>query len=270
MRILFLITTIIVLPLTLHAQLQINNGESAKSSSLGFASNSLTGIHAINNNQAGLARVQNFEALFSTEQRFGIEQLNHSFLAISKRILSDNIFGLFISSYGIDALKQQQISLSYARSMSQRLNIGLAFDLFLIDAKEYGKSNNYTINAGIQYELNDRFLVGLHITNPVKSSVNENSEIVSSYDVGLKYVVTNKVDLYAQVEKVSGYNVSAAFGIDYEIHQMLRLRVGASSAASTIHFGMAIPLSDQINLEGSAYRHPSLGLTPGLSVNYAN
>jgi len=51
---------------------------------------------------------------------------------------------------------------------------------------------------------------------------------------------------------------------------MLHLRVGGSTAASTIHFGIGIPLSNQIDIEGSAYNHPTLGLTPGLSVKYAN
>jgi len=236
----------------------------------GFTNTTDAGVNSLLGNQSGLKSIDNFGAIISSEQRFGISDLNIISLGIAKRIEERGVIGLMIGSFGLDALKQQMLVLNYSREMSQFWDLSVAFDLFRIDASEFGSTNKFSFQIGSLFSITDGLTVGVHIKNPFSSDIDESTNYGGVYSLGLTYDFDDKVSLSTQLTKVNGVSVNFRNGLSYQLHEKVNFNIGFATNPSTVHFGLGINLSETFRLDGAFYRHESLGLSPALSVTYEN
>lgn len=234
----------------------------------GFVNTTESGVLAVQANPAGMTSLNNIGLVLSSEQRFGLSDLQVISLAAAKRIDGSSVIGLTVGSFGLSKLKQQTIALSYARTLSSQLSIAVAFDVFRIDASEFGSSNRFSFQLGGQYQISESITFGLLIKNPVASELNETTQYGSVYSLGFRYRIDDKVQFYSQLSKLENTPWDWRNGLDYSIHESFDLKVGFSSSPSTIHFGVGVRLGKTTRMDAAFYRHETLGLTPALSVVY--
>lgn len=245
-----------------HSDLFFTSSSTAR----GFVNTTESGIYAVQGNPAGMTSLDNFGIILSSEQRFGLSDLQAISIATAKRIDQSSVIGLTIGSFGLSKLKQQLVALSYARQLSRKLSLSLSMDLFRLDANEFGSTNRFSFQLGSCYKVSESIIIGLLIKNPVSSEINDTSQLGSVYSFGFQYIIDDKVQFYSQLSKLHNTPLDWRNGISYSVHEALNLRVGFSSSPSTIHFGVGIRLAKKLNMDAAFYRHETLGLTPVLSV----
>lgn len=258
------------MPAGLQAQQHTDLFFSGNSIGKGFTNTTETGVQSLLGNQSGLKSIENFGGILNSEQRFGISELNVISIGLAKRIDEYGVIGLMIGSFGLDALKQQTVVLNYSREMTKLWDLSVAFDVFRIDAAEFGSTNKFSFQIGSLFNVSEKLKIGLHIKNPFSSDIDESTNYGGVYSLGLTYEFDEKVSLSTQLTKVNGASINFRNGLSYQLHEKVDFNIGFATNPSTVHFGVGINLSDAFRLDGSFYRHESLGLSPALSVSYEN
>jgi len=229
---------------------------------------SSSGAESVFLNQAGLLDINNFGVSLSSEQRFGIADLRTVLASVAFRIDNNSVIGLGIGSYGLSDLKQQLLTLSYARLLSESLSLAVAFDIARIDAKEFGAKNIVGIEIGSKYLFSKTITLGLSIKNPISGSVNEGLDNGSQIALGTEAALDDKVSLFADVIRTDWDIWDVRSGISYQMQKRLQFALGFSTGRSTVHFGFRIGLQDNIKLHTAMHRHAALGLTPSIGLDF--
>ena len=240
----------------------------ATSMSMGGIQSTHEGIDAILNNQAGLSSIHNFGFIASSEQRFLLSELVTIAAGAVYGDKNLGTFGLMMSSFGIDEFREQKIGFAYSRKLLDNLSIGGQLDYLSTRIDGYGKSSTITFELGIQSKVSKEVLVGFHIFSPGTIRQGPESDLPTQINAGISYFPSEKLLVSAEVEKIIDLEYSLRLGISYKIYDQLSLRAGASSGATTVSFGLAYVLNQQIHFEGAFSQHEILGTTPGASLKY--
>jgi len=153
LRFFTLLVFVIIMPIVIIGQQHTDLFYSGASIGKGFTNTTEIGVHSLLGNQSGLKTIDNFGVILSSEQRFGIRDLNIISIGIVKRIDEHGVVGLMLGSFGLDALKQQILVLNYSREMTKKWDLAVAFDLFRIDASEFGAINKFSFQIGSSFEF---------------------------------------------------------------------------------------------------------------------
>jgi len=254
--------------LQLSAQLGTTPILGAKSLSMGNSGAAAAGIQAIYFGQAGLVEVNKFSLQVSSEQRFTLSDLSLVSAALAVRTSKNSVVGLFLSSYGLEEYKEHKIGLSYATQIASKISLGAQWSWNTLRINEYGRTGFIGIDLGIITEVTEQFSVGIHVANPVPVNVVENEKSARLVNLGIRYKVSEKVNLLTDLRHLSDIGNSVHFGIDYQLIEILNLRAGIDTAAASFHFGLAVSLSEHGKVEAAFSNHQYLGITPGLSLGY--
>lgn len=219
-------------------------------------------------NHAGLTDVNSFGLSLSSEQRFGLSELNSINFSVAKRIDKNSVIAFGIGSYGLDELKQQLFVLSYARSLSTDFDLSVAFDLGRIDAQEFGSTNQLSAEIGAQYKISKDINIGLIVKNPVSSNINESLNTGSLIALGAEFSLDDKVSVYTDIIRTDWDQWDLRGGLSYDLHERLQFNLGFSSGRNTVNFGFRIKLQNNLLLDVAVARHRTLGLTPAVGLVY--
>lgn len=254
--------------LELSAQLGTTPILGAKSLSMGNTGAAAEGIQSIYFGSAGLGTIEKYALQISAEQRFTLSDLSLVSAAVGVRTGRFGVLGLFLSNYGLDEYKEQKLGLSYATKIASSISIGAQWSWNTIRIEEYGSTGFMGIDLGIITYLSEQVSVGFHIANPVKINVVENENTARLLNLGLKYQISEKVYLLSDIRHISDIGSSLHVGLDYRVIDVLNLRAGMDTGASSFHFGVAVNLSEHGNVEAGFSNHQYLGATPGISLGY--
>lgn len=260
----------ILMSIGIFAQQHTDLFYSGTSIGKGFTNTTGLGIQSLLGNQTGLKTINNFGAIISSEQRFGLSDLNVISFGMAKRIDEHGVLGFMVGSFGVDALKQQTLALSYSRELSTIWDLSVAFDVFRIDASEFGSINKFSFQLGSFIQITEGLKLGLLLKNPFATEIDDNTNYGGVFSVGITYILDDKVSFSSQVTKVNGASLNFRNGLSYQLHDKLDFKIGFATNPSTVHFGLGVNLSETFRIDGAFYRHESLGLSPALSVSYEN
>lgn len=255
-------------------------GTGARSTALGNSSVSLSDTWAGQNNQAGLAGVKGFSGGVYFENPYLLKQLSVK-SAIFAIPTSAGVFGVNATYTGYSQYNESKAGLAFARAFGEKLMAGIQLDYLGIRLGEnYGNTNAFSVEAGVQYKLLKNLTIGAHIFNPNRARVTKSEEerIPTIMKLGLKYDFSDKVFIVAETEKISDYKPLFKAGIEYHPVSVLYLRTGIYSnpaltrdtytSAAITCFGFGLNYK-QINLDLSGSYHPNLGITPQISLTYS-
>ncbi|MEM6966136.1 MAG: hypothetical protein AAF573_15330, partial [Bacteroidota bacterium] len=137
--------------------------------------NASVAFHDINStlsNQAGLAKITQSGFVLASEQRFLLTELS-SVGAGFALPTSSGTFGLSVQYFGSESYNESKIGLAYGRKLAENFSLGVQFDVLNTRIAENGSKLLYTFEVGLQYELIENVLIGIHIFNPVRLEIIE-------------------------------------------------------------------------------------------------
>ena len=255
---------ILSLPLFFSFSLFAQNGPinppNTRSNSIANASVAFTDINSLFNNQAGLANLKNISFLLSGQETFRDPDSDNIGAGFAIPISSGTLGLNFHHFIGTD-ITQNKIGLAYARKLMETLSVGVQFDLISTQIPLNEKSNLLTFEIGVQYQLKENVLLGIHLYNPAKLEIIEDEFLPTILRVGATYFPHKKLLIHAEIEKDFDFSLVLKSGIEYELVNDLWLRIGFQHKPTTFNFGIGYLFKKRFRFDVAAYYQQGLDLT---------
>lgn len=242
----------------------------AFSSGIGGISVSLSGPDAILGNFSNLARDTSSSFIVSTARRFNLSELSSYVIGAHVPIQKIGNIGITVSSYGFDSFRDQAFSFHYARKLAKNMSLSGSLGYQKLTVEEYGSKGVLTFGLGLSGNISEYLRYGILISNPESASITETTPLISEIKFGLAYQLSSKVAAYTEVEKSLEEKMNFKVGLEYGIHPLLSLRTGFSSDPGNTSFGFSYQIIPKLSLDASFVYDSLLGITPIISLKWAN
>lgn len=235
---------------------------------LGNIGVALSDVWSIQSNQSGLAFLQKPTASISYRNSYLSSEL-HTQSAVFAYPFGRNVLGLSFQSYGFTAYSEQKIGFTYAKRFGNNVSAALNLNFHQVDIPSYGSVQTYSVEAGLQYKVNESLILGTHISNPGMSNydVEVQSLIPVSLEFGGSYRFSDKVLLNTGFVKVLDSTSDFRCGLEYSVIDWLAFRGGVSVNPFRQFAGLGYQFKD-LKIDVGASTHPYLGFSPQIALSY--
>ncbi len=241
----------------------------ARSASMGNASVSLIDLWSVQHNQGSLGFLRNASAGVYYENRYSLKELSLKGGAVVLPI-KGGTFGLCISNFGYSQYNESKYSLSFGKTLSEKLSIGVAMDYLSTKIGEgYGSKGVIAAEVGILAKPMKGLTIGAHIFNPTKTKLADynNERVPTIIRLGANYRFSDKVLVAVETEKDLSLQPIFKAGIEYKAVREFYLRAGIGSNPTLSSFGFGLNFkSVKIDISGSY--HQVLGFYPQFGLMY--
>jgi hypothetical protein len=215
-------------------------------------------------NQAALAKVKQAGVGVYGEQRFLLAATNSYALATALPTKLGN-FGIQLNYAGFKNFNENKIGLAYARSLGDKVDVGVQFNYYSYRISSYGSASSINFEVGAIIHFTDKLNGGIHIYNPVggKLSNTDNEKLAAAYKIGLGYDASENFFIGGEIIKEEDKPVNVVAGIQYHFAKQFFARAGFVSGSSTPFAGAGIGWKN-MRLDVSGSYHPQLGFSPGI------
>ena len=232
---------------------------------------SVKDINSVYGNVAGLAFSRNLEANLAFENRFEVFDLSVISFGLSKNFNKVGVFGISIKRFGISEYNEFNAAFSYARKLTEELSVGIRFNTYSLVIEGYGNRFGYNADVGIQYDLNDKLILGFFLANPFPIKFIDNIKLPTFVHFGLKYKVSDNLIVYTEVEKHIDHNYMIKGGLEILLLDKISIYGGYRNDLdrfSDFSIGIGYELTPNIILDIATQYHLALGISPSMSVSY--
>jgi len=245
---------------------EINLGPRA--TALGNTGVALQEVWSLQSNQAGLTALLKPIASVSYKDDFINPQLVTQSAVIALP-LKKSAIGVSLQNYGFSAYNEQKFGFTYARKFGNTLSAALNFNFHQLKIDQYGSIKAVSADVGFQYVVNNKLLIGSHVSNPYNSSYNKElkAEIPVNMELGASYTFSDKVLLNAGIIKYTQQSIDVRCGLEYWIVECLALRGGIAFNPIKEFVGIGYNLHN-LMIDMAATADPHLGYSPQLALSY--
>ncbi len=245
-----------------------NNQVGAREAALGNASVAIISPFSVFHNQAALALFKNASVAIDFRQPYLLEGFSSKAIAFVIPTPLSN-FAIGILQKGIPGYSESQFGFSMARSLGNRVSAGIQFNYFMIDFPEQGSHRGtFLIEFGMLYHSSDNLLVGLHIFNPSRASIeslNFKKELPVSATAGIALKPSANLVFVSAVAFCLDNPLNVRMGIEYQFSDCFFLRGGISG--KPIRHSAGIGYKSRIfGVDFACVHHETLGYTPSISL----
>jgi hypothetical protein len=215
-------------------------------------------------NQAALAKIKQAGVGLYSEQRFLLSATNSYALSTALPTKLGN-FGIQLNYAGFKNFNENKIGLAYARSLGEKVDVGVQFNYYNYRIPSYGNASSINFEAGAIIHFTDKLNGGIHIYNPVggKLSNTDNEKLASAYRIGLGYDASENFFISGEIIKEEDKPVNVIAGFQFHFAKQFFARAGFISESSTPFAGAGIGWKN-MRLDVSGSYHPQLGFSPGI------
>ena len=247
---------------------QADTGTGTRSIALGETGLGFQDINAAYTNPAGLEGLSSLSMQASISRPFTIPELSNVQLAVGSNLSATDFLFATVAAKGTSDFRQSRISLGYGRKLTETLSVALEIESLLLFIRSYG--NDFAIGYGIslQHRPFSQLVIGAHIRNPVQ--IVKEAVVIpkSTFSLGLSYFISDVVSINTEAFKDTQFKFRFKSGIEYKVHPLFTLRVGATTNPAMLHFGFGWVVGERIVVDFSVAYHTLLGVTPSIGIGY--
>ncbi len=244
---------------SLFAQNGPINPLSTRSHGIANASVAFNDINSLFNNQAGLANLKTTSILISAQETFknpNSDNLGGGFAVP----ISTGTIGFNFHYFEAVEFEQVKIGIAYARKLTDLLSIGAQFDLLISQFSLQKKSNLFTFEIGLQYQVMEKVLLGIHLYNPTKLEIIQDEALPTIFRIGGTYTPYKKLLVHGELEKDFDFPFVFKTGIEFELATDLWFRLGYQNRPTNINFGLGYLFNNRFRFDVAAYYQQGLDL----------
>ncbi len=240
-----------------------------KMTSMGNAGVALQNVWSNNSNAAGLASVQTPAFAAGYENKFTIKELS-SKSVVGVLPIKNYRLGASFQSYGNKGYSLSKSGLSLARAFGKNFFTAITLNFHEINIENYGSAKAFSVEAGMQLEALPNFWIGAHLANPNQSKFGNNTDelIPEHLKFGAAFIMSNKLLISTEIEKVLDAQMDFKIGLEYKIIELLALRGGISANPFKQYGGFGLNYQ-KFELDFAISSHPVLGYSPQIAIGYA-
>ena len=225
-------------------------------------------VFSLFSNQAGLAFVKNLSIGVLGEQRFLLPELQTVAAGVALPT-NAGTFGLQLGYFGFRDYNEQKIGLAYARKLGKNLAIGAQFDYLNTRITESGSQSLVTFELGALMRISDQLRAGVHLFSPARIAVLEDEFLPTRISAGIGYQPASESLLAVELEQQLDGFFRVKGGIDYQIIDILSLRIGGATNPALGSFGLGLDIQEKIRIDFATQYHLILGWTPAIGLSYS-
>ena len=221
---------------------------------------------SLSNNVGAMARIQTTEIGIALDQRYGIQELSTSAIALILKYPIGNL-GFSISKQGGDSYQQQRLGIGLAASKGM-MHVGAKAEWVQTYIEGFGTGNALLLSFGWLAELHSKFFFGAHLTNLNQATLSRESplKIPTLLAVGTTYLPAKNLELHSEVEKEVQSPPIFKVGIQYQLERWIFLRTGLTSYPTALYFGIGM-YTKKFGLDYALGQSSPLGNTHHLSLH---
>ncbi len=240
----------------------------SREAGMGRSSVALTGFWNIQNNQAGIALMDQFGVGVYYESQFTLSQLSSKSAAFMAPT-GIGVLGITFNHFGYSLYNDIKIGLVYARSFGQYFRIGLQLDYLQTTlGDDYGSKKNVTFEIGIQSDVTDKLTLGAWVYNPimVKLADYDDEKMPAIFRFGIAWHIMDGFVATVEAEKNTNFqSILIRGGLEYGIKDKFFFRGGFGTQKEIFSMGFGFKIK-AIRFDISAVMHESLGFSPQASL----
>jgi len=218
-------------------------------------------------NPACLGTIRNWQCALSITRPFGIRELTKQSLCVGHPFYCGS-FALSMQAFGSNHYQEQQLGLSYAMELENRLQLGLRVRAGRVQIDRYGSTQTWMTDAGLLYPLSAKFRIGASLHNLFRTRIGVQREALpQSLRVGIASSPADNITLNLDCIKDHRYPAQLACGLEIQVIPVWRIRAGFSNQPDYLCAGTGFRIKDWIIDYGLAV-HPLLGSTHQVSLLY--
>lgn len=239
-----------------------------KSLAMGSSGTALQDVWSLQHNPAGIAQLNRPVFALAYQRHFSDQELTtqKAVLAIP---INKHVVGLSFHRYGINEYLEQTSILAYSKNFSGSMGLSIAVKHHQLSVIKYGSERIFSIDAGMQFRLNEKLWIASHISNPAKITLHDNqaSHLPVSLSIGVSYVFSDKVFILSDIQKVLNSGLNPKIGIEYSLVKFFAIRGGLSVNPFKQYGGFGLNYN-RFGLDLAMSSHQHLGYSPNLAFSY--
>jgi hypothetical protein len=239
----------------------------ARSAAMGYASATISDDWSLLNNTAGLTKLTQSTCGFAYALNPSLPGADRLAAAVNLPIKL-GVFGAGVFKFGDELYSEQIISAGYANQLGLA-SLGVKINYIQYRADGLGTQSVVSINFGGIAEITPLISVGAYIVNinqPKLSSVDEERLPVKLVS-GIQFNPSDELLLVLEIEKDINYDPTIKSGIEYIIHQKIKVRTGFNLGPNSIHGGIGYYTS-RLNVDYALHYNPSIKTQFQISSGY--
>lgn len=235
----------------------------------GVYSTAFTTALSARSNIASLARLDHFAIGAYGEQRFMLQEIGSYTTAVAQPTSSGN-FAFMADYFGYSGYNESELSVGYARKLSEIVDIGAAFNYFSVRIPSYGNASSYNFEIATVIHISEFLHTGVRLYNPLKSRLghHRSEKLAAGYTAGIGYQPSATFLSVLEVIKEDDRPFAIHAGIQYRPIQQLIGSGGYTTTNSQLYFGIGY-VHRQIRVDMMATFHQYIGVSPGIMILYS-
>lgn len=227
----------------------------------------LRDIWAIQNNIAGIAKLENTEISAYFKNSYGMGGLNYGSFALAKPLKNGSL-GFSFDRAGNNNLNEQRIGLGYAHNIDN-ISLGTKISLLQVTVKDLGVKTVAAFEFGGIVNLNEQLVFGAHIYNFSKAKVADyvDERFSTVMKAGISYQPYEKLIINVETEKNIEYDADLKVGLEYFVVENIAFRTGFATLTNSAYFGLGLK-SKTTYFDYALSHHSYLGFSNHISLTY--
>lgn len=213
------------------------------------------GIWALQNNPAGLAKLQGWHFGLYYENHWLLKQTAFKSGGVVKNIPGVGCLGLSVCQFGWSQFSENKFGIAYARDFGPYLQMGAKANWMLLHYGEgYADSNAPAFELGVQSQVTERLMLGVCLFYP----------FVLRF--GLAYQLADNFVGQLEIEKDHQYaGMRLSGGLECVLFNRFSLRAGAQYNPNIISFGAGYSMG-MASVDIAAHMHQALGVSIQIGI----
>ena len=226
----------------------------------------LQGANGIYGNMSTMPEMKDkFSVDAGAEQRFGIDELQvFSLCGIMK--VGRSAVGINLVNLGDSDYLERKFQFSYGMKLTDVLNIGASFNLMQLAISDYGQSLTPSIDLGLYTKVNKVIRLGMFAQN-IGTKKSESLSYPTVLAFGVDYLVSTKVSIKVEAEKILDRQISIKSALDYAPQERLHLFLGVDATRQIMSFGLSYGLKG-FKIFGAYSAGNVLSGSPSMNLRY--
>jgi hypothetical protein len=236
--------------------------------SLGEIRASLRGKEALFQQIAGLSSMESSLVGINAKNHYFLQELIQGSMALALKTNPN----LWIYSR-IDFLKhyewlQQQFSLGLGKRLGETLTLGLSLNYQMVSMPIYGRLVSLNADLSLQYDFNPTLSLGFLFQNFLPVNRGNEPKVAPYSEVGMRYVLSDKIELHTSFSSELDYKFSLHAGIHYLAFKELTFKTGFFSEPGGFTLGIQYSSNNNFTIEMQSVYHLVLGNSPSALLIY--
>jgi hypothetical protein len=235
--------------------------------SLGRASVSASGPEALYNNPAGLNNFSGFLVNINALRRYNIAGLDYYSGGMAYGI-GNSIFSLRLMQQGLDDFQESNFGFSYTRKLAESIVTCVTFNYNHLSQSEFSGKVFFTFDIGLQSKVSEKFILGMSIVNPTNRKIDDFHAINAGIRLGSKFLISNELNIYTEIQKNIGFDPEIKVGIEYSIVENFNVLIGVIPTYSEYSFGLSYRFNNTMQINGAFLYDQRIDISPAFGLTY--